>query len=143
MNLELDILKKDIATLKQEINLLKEHLLSQDSRKYFKTQIIFEQQQPFDIDTWLNTFKKQLSCDYIGYIFDQREDSHFQSTLFPDLKNYKIQMCVYFSTTSKHLPKQIESYFKSINGQMQLDSYIKQEEFDEKCSRVSMQIKII
>lgn len=138
MNLELDILKKDIATLKQEINLLKEHLLYQDSRKYFKVQVLFEQPQHFDIDTWLNTFKLQLSCDYIGYIFDQREDSHFHSTLFPDLKNYKIQMCIYFSTISKHLPDQIENYFKSINGQLQIDSYIKQEEFDEICKRLSI-----
>lgn len=135
MNLELDILKKDIVNLKKEITILKDHLLSQDSRKYFKVQLMFEQQQLFDIITWLNTFKQQVSCDYIGYIIDQREDSRFQSSLFPDLKNYKIQLCIYLSTTSKHLPNQIESYFTIISGQVHLDSYIKQEEFDEQCSR--------
>ena len=135
MNLELDILKKEITTLKKEVALLKEHLLLQDSRNYFKVQITFEQQTIFDVEAWLKTFNQMFPCNYIGYIFDQIEDTHFQSSLFPDLKNYKIHFCIYFSTSSKHLPSQIEPYFTTMDGQVQMDSYIKQEEFEEKCSK--------
>ena len=135
MNLELDILKKEIANLKKEMASIKEHIYAQDSRSYFKIQWTFEQPTTFDTDTWLLSFQKMLPCTFIGYTIDQQEDTHFQSSLFPDLKNYKIHLCIYLSTSSKHLPNELEKYFTTMNGHLQIDSYIKQEEFEEKCSR--------
>lgn len=135
MNLELDILKKEIANLKKEMASIKEHIYAQDSRNYFKVQWTFEHQQPFDMDAWLLSFRKMLPCTFIGYTIDQQEDIHFQSSLFPDLKNYKTHVCIYFSTSSKHLPNELEKYFTTTNGYLQVDSYMKQEEFEEKCSK--------
>lgn len=142
MNLELDILKKDVSFLKKEVALLKEHIHTQDSRNYFKVQWTFEQQQSFDLIQWLTSFKQHYSCTYMGYVFEQIEDNHYESSLFPDLKNYKIHLCIYFSTSTKQLPNQIESYFTSLNGYAKIYSYIKQEEFDEKCSR-EPQLKVL
>ena len=136
MNLELDILKKDVAFLKKEIAFLKEHLLHQESRNYFKEQWTSEQQEPLDIMAWLESFKQTIPCHLIRYTFKQTEDTHFQSSLFPDLKNYKIHLCIYFSTSTKQLPSQIEAYFTTMNGQLlQIDSYMQQTDFNEKCSR--------
>lgn len=137
MNLELDILKKDVAFLKKEINSLKEQIIYQEGRNFFKVQLIFEQQEQFNVSSWLKSFKNVFLCTALYYTFNQYEDTHFKSSLFPELKNYKIDLCIYFSVSSKQLPKQIETYFTSINGQVKIYSYMQQTDFDEKCSKES------
>jgi hypothetical protein len=135
MNLELDILKKDVAFLKKEFAILKEQLYHQESRNYFKVQWTNEQQESLDIVSLLTSLKQTIPCNLIRYTIEQTEDTHFQSSLFPDLKNYKIHLYIYFSTSTKQLPSHIEAYFTKFNGQVQIYSYMQQAEFDEICSR--------
>ena len=49
MNLELDLIKKDIQTLKTEVSLLKDYITAKDTRKYFKINFSYTDDKEFKI----------------------------------------------------------------------------------------------
>lgn len=139
MNLELDLIKKEIQTLKTEVSLLKEYITSKDTRKYFKINFSYTDDKEFKPELFILDFSSKLSLDHASLTSISKEDTTYYTSLMPDLKVYHNDITLFIITKDAILPQVFEKNLESFPGKTFYQCFLDINEFYKETSKYNLQ----
>jgi hypothetical protein len=139
MNLELDLIRKEIQILKQEVSLLKEYISAKDTRKYFKITFSYTDDTEFKAEPFILDFSSKLSLEHASLTALSKEDTTYYTSLIPDLKVYHNDITLFIITKEPILPQFFENSLKCFPGKSSYLSYTNIEDFYKETSKYNLQ----
>jgi len=138
MNLEIELLKKDIQYLKNELAILKQHIVCKDLRKYFKITFTTTGEKSLEIEPILYELHSKIPLDNISCQIEQYEDTTYYTTLIPNLKLYNIHVTLFIITKNTILPLLIEQQLNIFPGIKKYTYYTNEDEFFAETSKYKL-----
>ena len=108
MNLEVELLKKDIQNLKTEMQALRYHILSEQMFFYYKITILVIHDSPFHVQNFIKTIKETFKDSTLHYKYTLSEDMTFYTPLLPDLHVFHTNVSIYLHLNKPQLPQYIK-----------------------------------
>ena len=120
MNLEVDLLKKEIQYLKNEINTIKYHIFSEKQYSYYKITLVVVQDSPFHVQDFIKTINDKFIDSKIHYTYSLAEDKLYYTPLIPDFHVINTNITIYIHLNTPQLPNNLT---ESINFPIKLYEY--------------------
>jgi len=139
MNLELDLIKKDIQNLKNEISLLKNYITTKDTRKYFKINFTYTDDKQFKPEPFILEFSSKLSLEHASLTFISKEDTTYYTSLMPELKVYHNDITLFIITKDAILPQVLEKNLESFPGKTHYQCFLDINDFYKETSNYNLQ----
>lgn len=139
MNLELEVIKKDILTIKQELNLLKEYITAKDTRKYFKIHFTYTDDKEFKAEPFILEFSSKLALEHASLSSISKQDNTYYTSLMPEFKVFHNDITLFIITKDAILPQTFEKSLESFPGKSDYQCYTNVDDFYKETSKYSLQ----
>jgi len=139
MNLDIELLKKEIKTIKQDISFLKDYITSKDSRKYFKIHFIYTDDKDFKAEPFILDFSSKLSLSHASLYFVSKQDTTYYTKLMPELNIFHNEVYLFIITKEPILPILLDTHISLFPGKTTYSSYLDSDDFYKETSKYSLE----